>query len=297
MKKIKKQTRGWFAIVASLVLIGGGVAVAVNLPRLISFRNRLVDSFIVRAEQAKRDSRQEQMFSFLALAQSVSFGDGKASSQTSSEYLSIGRYDLAEKTIILSGLSPNYTYLGNIALRAQHYLAAASYFSIAVREQKNASSLSGLGRAMIGIGQVKDGCAKNNEAIKNDLSDKTAETVAQICQSLQSDKKSGRELAYKEADVYIYGQAEKTLLAEQNKTARDWLLLAQIAAGRGDSGRAVERIGHAIELDDVDPALTKFALEIYKMRLDHLDKRSAEANNLQTRTQQLNTKFQHLPAY
>lgn len=270
---------------------------AVNLPRLVSFRNRLVDAFIVRAEQSKKDGDRGQMFSFLALAQSVSFGDGKASSQAASEYLAIGRYDLAEKTIILSGVRPNYTFLGNIALRAQHYASATGYFSVAVREQKNAKNLSGLGRALISIGQIKEGCAKNDEAIKNDLSDKAAETVAQICQSLKSGKKEGRELAYKEASVFMYGPAEKALLDEQNKTARDWLLLAQVAAARGDIGRAVERIDHGIELDDIDPKLTTFALAVYKMRLEQLGKGSAEANDLQTQIEQLNTKIQHIPAY
>lgn len=297
MRTTKKKIKNWFTPVAVATLVGGALLLALNMPRLISFRNQLVDHFITQAQSAKTNGDRKKIFANLDLASNVSFGDTRASRLKANELIAIYRYDQAEAVLAGSPGPINYTELGDIAIKAQHYQNAERYYSKANRAHKDSANLSGIALALIGQGKTKEGCDKNEEAVKSNLANKVATKTADVCKLLQTNTNDKRSLAYNLVELNLFAPAEKTLLSDQNKQARDWLILAQIAASRGEYERAVERVEFALKLDDRDINILKFAIIAYQNTLDFTNLNDSESSKLNSKLEALNTKILHIPSY
>ncbi len=257
----KRESKFSFALIAVLVLVTTGLLLVVNGPQIASYRSRVVDSLLAKAQASNNTSQQ---YSYLQAAHELASSDPAAIEALARYYRQSGNelavLDLYERSIA----QPNQIYLGNLALSLQQYDAALSHFFIATRQQQSAASLSGQATVLFNLGRVDEGCAKADQAHKLDLGNAAANGAVQACTILRANKDgSDRQAAETLLQNGVAKVGEKWLLSSSTKTPNDWLSLARLAAARGDSKLAISRGEEGIKLDPANPELNRALAQYY----------------------------------
>jgi tetratricopeptide (TPR) repeat protein len=247
------------------------------LPQVLDWRDQQANALITKSKLASSAAQREE---YLSQAAIVGWGGVDAPRAQADYFASIGRFDKAWRALQSWPLTPNYSQLGDYALRAQEYNAAQRFYARAIAQKSTTEAYVGLAAALLNKGDYKNGCANATKATKLNLDSSAAQQIAVACIVLQPKQTSLQPGNYPllqspqlqtERGVgqflianRVYSEGEKRLLAAPKKSASDWLLLAQLASSRGDYTRAAERGEEGIKLDRSNADLNALLAQTYR---------------------------------
>ncbi len=276
--KTKRHPKTPFFVIASATLLAASLIIVLSMTQLLAWRDEQTKLLIGKSKAASSAAAREE---YLAQAMIVGWGGAAAPQALGDYYLSIGRYDKAWRVLQAWPLKPNYTQLGNYALRAQDYSPAQRFFARAITQKATADAYVGLAAALFNKKDFANGCANAAKANKLDLTSQAAQDVAVAClvldpkqtalsasdypdaqsAQLQTERGVGRFLLAQR----IYSVGEDRLNASARKTADDWLALALVANARGNYDLTVERAERGVSLDRSNTALNKLLAQTYRI--------------------------------
>lgn len=266
-----------FKLIAAITFGLASICIVVALPSVLSWRDKQVATLITKSQAASSPAVREE---YLREAMILGRGGDAAPRALVDYYLSLGRYDKAWRVLNTWPLKPNYTRLGDYALRAQDYAAAQRFYARAIDQKGTAEAYVGLAAALFNKQDNANGCANAAKANKLDLANPAAQQMAVICillnpkqttlqtanypqgqsPQLQTDRGVGQFLLANR----IYAAGEKRLSASTPKSADDWLALALLANARGDYNLSVERGERGIALDRSNTGLNTLLAQTYR---------------------------------
>jgi tetratricopeptide (TPR) repeat protein len=272
LKESPKPQVKFFWIAAGLILLAG-VLIILHLPEITAWRWHTVDTLISKAN-AQTDDKAK--YSYLQQAVLIGGQDPLATQAMAQFWLGRGEVERAVDVYKQGIDNPNYIYLGNLALQAQNYNQAQTFFAKASRDNQTSASLSGESVALYNQAKITEGCDKAVQASKLDLSSATAKdaltdcvvlggTNAEAVQLAGTKSVTGREAAYILINSGVYKVGEEKLLAVDKKTTGDYVVLARLAAARGDVQHAVELAEQGIALDKSNYALNAALVNYYSI--------------------------------
>lgn len=270
-----KRQLSFFWIAAGIILLVA-LLLALHWPEITSWRQHKIDSLLVTA---KEQTSLEARYGYLQQAQLVDSKDPLAAQSMAEFWLERGEVDTAITVYRDSIDNPNYVYLGNLALQAQNYSLALHYFKKANGGDSSANGLAGEAAADFNLGKVGDGCSKALQASKSDLSSEAAKNLVKSCiilggenteaaQLVGSTQLSDRQAAYILLDAKVYSQAEQKLAKLEAKATGEYLVLARLAAARGNIVEAAKLAEQGIELDKTNILLNKALVQYYTILVD-----------------------------
>lgn len=278
VRKIKKGERS-IAPFLVITFLACALVNALVLPGITKVKNRYLDKRINEAKiaQAKGDFAAAE--SVLQRANWISFGDDRVIIALGETYQADGNLPAAIHAYSQLPFAHGYTRLGQAALSYQDYKLAQKTYARAVDKWPTAENYAALAISEYNIDQVKSGCEAAQVAAKASLANAEA-TQAQLGCLLLQDKldqarqdfpvltstltDSPRALAYALVQTGATKVGEDKLLKVEDKTTGDWLLLARIAAARGDYKTAVTRTESGLELNSADLSLNQAASSYYQ---------------------------------
>ena len=278
MPESKKQLN-FFWIAAGIILLFA-VLIVLHWSEISTYRQHKIDSLLTLAGQQNND---EAKFSYLQQAQLVDIHDPLAVQALAQFWMSRGEVDKAIE-VYRGGIdNPNYTYLGNMALRGQDYTSALRYFQKANGGENSASGLIGESSAYFNLDKITEGCNKALLASKSDLSSESAKDLLKSCvvlggnnseasQLANINQLTDRQVAYLLLQAKVYKQAEQKLLALPEKATSDYLVLARLSAARGDIKGAIEFAEKGVALNKADIELNKALIQYYSINGDSQNK-------------------------
>ena len=261
------------------------------MPEITAWRQHKIDSLLQTASQQTND---DSKYYFLQQAHLLGGGDPLATQALAQFWQGRGELEKAIGVYQESIDNPNYIYLGNLALQSQNYVLAQNFFERASKDNKTSASLVGESAALYNLGKISDGCERAVQASKLDLGSIAAKNAVINCISLGGTSAeaialagpkpvSAREEAYMLINSRIYKQGEEKLIAVKVKSIGDYLVLARLAAARGDIKSAAELAEQGISLDksnyDLNVELVRYfnilgdkqKVDIYQARLNDLN--------------------------
>lgn len=269
MKESPKPQLNFFWIATSFILLVG-VLISLHWPEITNWRTSNIDSLLQKAQNQTND---EARYIYLQQAHLLGSNDALATQAMAEFWLDRGDIQKVISTYQNHINSPNYIYLGNLALQAQSYQQAQGYFARASKDSKTSASLIGEATALYDLDKVGEGCEKATQASKLDLSSQPAKNAITNCITLGGTNSeaaqlagtkpaSEREAAYLLIDSKAYKPGEEKLVAVTEKSITDYLVLARLAAARADTKLAAERAEQGIGLDksnyDLNVALVQY---------------------------------------
>ncbi len=289
MPESKKQVN-FFWIATGIILLTA-LVITLHWPEITAWRRQKIDSLLTTASQQNSD---QSRYSYLQQAQILDSKDPLATQAIAEFWMNRGDVDKAISVYQTGVDTPNYVYLGNLALQAQNYQLALQYFQKANRGDSSANGLIGEAAAYYNLDNITEGCNKAVQASKSNLSSEPAKNLLKSCSILGGDNAeatqligttplSERQTAYILLDAKVYKEAEQKLTAIQQKTAGDYLVLARLIAARGGIGEAAKLAEEGIALDRSNSQLNKDLVryysilgenskkELYQNRLNQLD--------------------------
>ncbi len=126
---------------------------------------------------------------------------------------------------------------------------------------------------------TQQGCDHATQANKFSLNSTKAKSTITVCTILGGTPKesvgvapvpamSEREQAYYLISNQVYRPGEAKLIATKDKAAPDWLLLANLAASRGELSDAIGKAEQGIALDRSNFALNNLLTKLYNLTGD-----------------------------
>lgn len=241
-------------------------------PQIIAWRLSIVDRLV---KQAKNEQNVQQKLSYLEQAKMMGGSDPVATETLARFWLSRGETSRAI-AVYQSVDDPNYLRLGYLALQAQDYGKALTFYKHAGRVHQSAESLSGEAVALYSTDKISEGCEKAAEASKLSLESiiaKNANTSCILLGGTQSDVTSSvtkpvlsqRESAYFLINNLVYNPGEKILREVQYKSTTDYLTLARISASRGELKEAIVFAEQGTKIDQSNSALQSTLVRLYTL--------------------------------
>lgn len=243
MKNLNRLNNFNFAFLASLVIIAGGLVLAISVPTLRSWQYSNIDNLI---SEAKTSNNPEVKIGLLSQAALLGKNDPIATETYAHNLWQAGEYTKAIGAYEDSLLKINPNFLGNLALKAGYQNKAKAFFEKSSAAGENDEAYSGLAIVEYINGNTSKGCEYSNKASKLNLSSPRAEQAKAICNILQT--KSGlitRQQAYTILNAYMYEQALDALQKTTPKNTTDWLAIGRIHANRGDLNAAIDSLKSA----------------------------------------------------
>ncbi len=278
MPEPKKQVN-FFWIAAGIILLTA-LVITLHWPEITAWRQHKVD---VLLRSAKEQKTAEARYSYLQQASLIDSHDPLATEAMAQFWLDRGETDKAIAAYQQGIDNPNYVYLGNLALQNQNYPLALQYFKNANGVDSTTSGLVGEAAADFNLNNITDGCNKALQASKSDLSSEQAKNLLKSCillggnnteaaQLVGQSQPSSREVAYILLSSKVYQQAEQKLNSLEEKGTGDYLVLARLAAARGDITTATKLAEQGIELDKANIELNKALVQYYTILGDNTKK-------------------------
>lgn len=272
------------------LIITVGVLVALFMPEISAWRLSVVDRLLAQANTAREDS---QRYSLLQQANLIGYKDPVATEAMAQYWIRRGEQEQAIAVYQRGITQPNYIALGNLALSAQNYSQAQKLFATSNKESPTDASLVGEAIAQYNLGNIEQGCNDATQANKFNLNSTKAKAAISICSLLGGTPKesvgvtplpamSERETAYFLINNQVYKLGEAKLEAVPSKVAPDWLLLASLAASRGELDDAIGKAEQGIALDRSNSSLNELLVKLYSMTSN-----TNKANEYSNRLEQL----------
>ena len=261
------------------IFLACAVIIALVLPQIVKAKNRYLDQRITEAKTAQSAGDFNSAESILERANWVSFGDSRVLLALGQIYQTDGNLPAAIQSYDQLPFTTGYTRLGQAALSYQDYKLAQKVYARAVKTWPMAQNYAALASAEYNLGQTKAGCTAAQAAAKASLVNPEAAQAQLVCLLLQgkldqarqdfptltaSLTSSPRATAYSLVQAGAIKPGEDKLLKVSEKTTGDWLLLARIAAARGDLKTAAARAESGLKLNLADLALNQAASTYYK---------------------------------
>lgn len=274
---MKKESSRSFFVLSGLVFCLVALLVGIFWPNLVSAQQKLSDELISKAEKARQEGNDKLYLLYLHEAETINPLDTKARVQHAQYYVARGDYARAITIYQGGGVSPNYAYLGNLALKAQDYNLAMRFFDKASREGLKAEGLAGKAISYFNLKNTKLGCSLSDEAFKLDVNNRRANSAKAVCivmtngggedSSLYPDISSPkmstkRGRAYFLADNGVPVAAEAELESSAENTPGDWLFLAKLSASRKEYDKALSRIELGLKKDPTNWDILQAAVMI-----------------------------------
>lgn len=271
--KTSQQARLNFFLIAGGFILLIGLLIALFTPEITSWRLSVVDRLLLQAKMSNNDS---QRYSILQQAQLIGYHDPQATEALAQYWLSRGELGQAIATYQAGIAEPNYTALGDLALQAQDYAKAKVFFEKEGNTVETTASLVGEAKANYNTGNITTGCAKATQAAKLSLENVSAKAAITSCYILGGSQvenignttqpvMSERQSAYYLINNQVYKPGEAKLLAVKDKSAGDWLVLARLAAARGELQDATQKAEQGIELERSNIELNKELIVLYNL--------------------------------
>jgi len=275
-------------IVLVIYLVAAALILILLWPWVNGGRHHFLVAQVTRAQHEQQAGDWRAAAATLQRANWLSFGDGAVPLALGRVYESAGEYPAAIRAYQQLGFSRGYQLVGQAALKSQGYALAEKTYAQAVADAPTAANFDQLAVAQYNLGQTANGCHNADKALKADLTDTQAQSLAIVCLIIQG-QASQAAATYpqqasqfassdRQADIYLI-QSGAVRIGEQrleklsNKSVQDWLILAQIAAQRADLSSAISRAQSGLKLDPTNVQLNQFAL---KIELARGDKRQVE---------------------
>lgn len=248
---LNRNNRFSFWFIAVLTITTAAFVIAVSLPVIQSLQYRGVDKLL---QAAKQDS--SQVLPLTQQAAVIGWNDPVAIENLAEVYKQRGESTRVLQTYANAAVATNPIYTGYLALQYGDVSIAQSMFHKAQKDGENAQAQAGLAISSFAADKIEDGCKQAERAVKLDLSDSHGQAAQQLCEILQDQSKlSARAQAYVLINNYLYAQGEAKLQATQDKTATDYLILAHVAANRGELSKGIELLKQGLALDPSNPEL------------------------------------------
>lgn len=274
LPSLNRSNRFNFWFVATLTIVTAAFVIALSLPEIQSLQYRGVDKLLAAAKQ-----NSAQTLPLTQQAATLGWNDPVAIESLADVYKQRGESTQALKTYTNAAVATNPIYIGNLALQYGDVSIAQSMFHAAQKDGEDAQAQAGLAISSFAQDKVEDGCKQAERAIKLDLSDPRGQTAQQLCEVLQKQSKlSERAQAYLLINNYLYKQGEARLQALTDKTAGDYLVLARVAANRGELSQATEFVKQGLALDPSNPDLLQTVITYLKR-----SNQTGESEQYQTR--------------
>lgn len=277
---VRKTKAGDRSAVPFLVItfLACAVIIALVLPSITKAKNQYLGQRVAEAKIAQNKGDYSTAESILQRANWVSFGDNQVLLALGQTYQADGNLPAAIHAYDQLPFTTGYSRLGRAALSYQDYKRAQSTYIKAVDTWPTAENYAALAISEYNIGRVKAGCEAAQVAAKASLANPDA-SQAQLACLLLEDKfdqarqdfpaltstlsNSPRAIAYALVKAGVVKPGEDKLLKINIKTTGDWLLLARIAAARGELKTAVARTEAGLKLNTADLALNQAAASYY----------------------------------
>ncbi len=279
-----------FFVAAFGLIVTVAVLVALFTPEISAWRLSVVDRLVA---QAKTASDESQEYSLLKQANIIGYKDPVATEALAQYWIKRGEQERAIAVYQQGITQPNYIALGNLALSAQNYNQAQKLFALSSKESPTDASLVGEAIAQYNLGNTQQGCNYATQANKFNLNNAKAKAAVMVCSLLGGTPKesvgvtppttmSERETAYFLINNQVYKPGENRLTAVTDKVAPDWLLLASLAASRGELDDAIGKAEQGIAIDRSNTSLNEILVKLYNLKGN-----SNKANEYNTRLEQL----------
>ncbi len=261
---MKKGSSRSFFVLSGLVFCLAALLIGIFGPNLVSAQQKITDNLIDKAQKAKQSGDAKLFELYLYEAETANPFDTKARTLHAQYYVDGGDFGHAIAIYQSGGVSPNYAFLGNLALKAQDYNLATRFFDNASREGLVAEGLAGKAISYFNLRNVEQGCNLADDAFKLDVNNKRANSAKSVCTVMANggvgestlppgltDPKlsSKRERAYFLAESGVPVVAESELESSLENTPGDWLFLANFAASRKEYDKALRRIEQGLKKD------------------------------------------------
>jgi len=258
MNKRPPKAKSHFKVLAAFIIILAATILALLLPTIGKLKSQIVDSLIEKSKQARKEQDFRLQRGLLEQANLIGIVDSRPLVELADYYQNINRYDLAYATYQRL-VRKDYLKLAQLALKAQNYSASEDNFLKASQKNPGGESLSGLAIAQFNLGKINEGCHNSQRATHLNLNDSRAAIAKQVCEILSSEDKNrlSRKIAYFLIQNQVVVPGEKALRSSQDKTASDYLVLAQIAASRGEYQTAIKLLKEGLKIDKTHLQLNK----------------------------------------
>ena len=303
----EKRPRSFF-IIGAAILATAAVTIGLFTPNLAAAQRELADHLLSRAKQAQQEGKDKLHLLYLSEAEVASPQDPRARSLHGQYYVARGDYKRGIDIYEGGEVSPNYAYLGNLALKAQNYNQAVRYFDKASREGLKTQGLAGKAISYFNLKKISQGCSLADEAFKLDINNQQASRAKAVCVVLSGGEVEDRSLfpelaseqlatkrgrAYFLAGSQVLVAAEAELESSPENTPSDWLFLAKLASSRGEYKKAAADIEQGLKKSPADWELLHAAVDINELLTEKSG--GKERQNYQELAQHFRLLLQQIP--
>ena len=272
MKTSKSQNR--FTLIAAVVLLISALLIIISIPSINSYR-RSIASRLVASSKNQKDIKKQ--LNLLEQAHLMDSQNTEATDNLVNFWLDRGEVNRAIN-VYKSSKNPDYDKIGNLALEAQDYSKALSYFKKSTAGRETSTSLVGESEAQFNLGHNSEGCSKAVSASKLGLSNQAAKSALQVCIILdptQSEAASlvpkltmsgDREQGYFLLANKIFKVGESKLSSVSDKSANDWLTLCKLSAARGAIDESIVRCTEGYKLNSSNTLLNSELQKLYDLK-------------------------------
>lgn len=263
--KIRHHLKTNFFSLGVLIFLIGGLTWALAWPRLLSWRDSQLKTFVSSAQQSLERGDIAAAQIELQKASVLGIYSRIPADGWTDLYVKLGRYDKAAEQLSAWPLKVDNKKVGSYYLLGQRYDQAEQLLEQAIKQDPVAENYALLATSQLNQGKLGPGCESVAKISKNDLNNLQGERLTSACQILKAGI-SQRKEAYDLLQLNILPQAEQFLTAQQQLSPSDWATLANLSASRGDYAKAIERSEAGAKLDPTNVELQAQLARYYQIQ-------------------------------